>query len=55
MFSRIFFFFLEIITGIYVHQCTECLSSWLLKENRMYIFSKEGMRNEITFYEGKKK
>ena len=25
-------------------------SSWLLKESRMYVFSKEGMRNGITFY-----
>ena len=46
---------LEIITGIYVHQSIECLSSWLLKESRMCIFTKEGMRDEITFYEGKRK
>ena len=27
----------------------------MLKENMMCVFSKEGMRNEITFYEGKRK
>ena len=51
-------YFLEIITGIYVHQSTEAnikVSSWLLKESRMYVFSKEGMRNEITFYKWKYK
>ena len=31
------------------------VSSWLLKESWMCVFSKEGMRNEITFYEGKRK
>ena len=29
------------------------VSSWLLKESRMCVFSKEVMRNEITFYERK--
>ena len=29
------------------------VSSWLLKESRMRVFSKEVMRNEITFYERK--
>ena len=53
MFSRNVF--IKIITGIYVHQSIECLSSWLLKESRMCIFTKEGMRDEITFYEGKRK
>ena len=53
MFSRIFFS--EIITGIYVHQSTECLTSRLLKESSMCIFSKEGMRKEIIFYEEKRK
>ena len=52
MFSRIF---LEIVTGIYVHQSTECLTSRLLKESSMCIFSKEGMRKEIIFYEEKRK
>ena len=50
-----FFFFLEIITRIYVRQSTECLNSWLLTESSMCIFSKEGMMNEITFYEGKRR
>ena len=27
------------------------VSSWLLKESRMCVFSKEVMRNEITFCE----
>ena len=31
------------------------VSSWLLKESRMCIFSQEGMRNGIAFYEGKSK
>ena len=47
--------FIKIIMGIYVLQSIECLSSWLLKESRMCIFTKEGMRDEITFYEGKRK
>ena len=25
-------------------------SSWLLKESRMHVFSKKGMRNGIAFY-----
>ena len=50
-----FVFFLEIISRIYVHQSTECLNSWLLTESSMCIFSKEGMMNEITFYEGKRR
>jgi len=25
-------------------------SSWLLKENKIYIFNKKDMRNEITVY-----
>ena len=29
------------------------VNSWLLKESKMCVFSKEGMRNEVTFYEGK--
>ena len=28
------------------------VSFWLLKESRMCVFSREGMRNEVTFYEG---
>ena len=47
--------FIKIIMGIYVLQSIECLSSWLLKESRMCIFTKEGMWDEITFYEGKRK
>ena len=31
------------------------VSSSLLKENRMYVFSKKGMRNGTGFYEGKRK
>ena len=46
--------FIKIIMGIYVLQSIECLSSWLLKESSMCIFTKEGMRDEITFYEGKR-
>ena len=46
--------FIKIIMGIYVLQYIECLSSWLLKESSMCIFTKEGMRDEITFYEGKR-
>ena len=30
-------------------------NSWLLKESRMCFVITEGMRNEIAFYEGKKK
>ena len=25
-------------------------SSWLLKESRIYVFSKKDMKNKITFY-----
>ena len=28
------------------------VTSWLLEEGRMYVFSKEGMRNEIHFING---
>ena len=31
------------------------VNSWLLKESKMCVFSKEGMRNKVTFYEGKSK
>ena len=31
------------------------VSSWLLKQSRLNVFNKEGMRNEIAFYEGKRK
>ena len=31
------------------------VNSWLLKESKMYVFSKEGMRNEVTFYKKRKK
>ena len=31
------------------------VNSWLLKESKMCVFSKKGMRNEVTFYKKKKK
>ena len=31
------------------------INSWLLKESKMCAFSKEGMKNEVTFYIKKKK
>ena len=48
------FFFKDIITDTYVHQSIECQYkiSWLLKEN-VWLVIKEGMSNEIAFYEGK--
>ena len=30
------------------------INSWLLKESKMCVFSKEGMKNEDTFYEEKR-
>ena len=31
------------------------VSCWLIKENKMCVFSKEGMKNGTAFYEGKRK
>ena len=50
--------FLEIITGIYLTILLNAnikVSSWLLRESKMCVFSKEVMRNGIPFYEGKRK
>ena len=30
------------------------VNSWLLKESRMCVFSKKGMKNEVTFYKKKR-
>ena len=38
---------LEIITVIYAHQSIKCyykINSWLLKENRKWVFSKKDMK-----------
>ena len=44
--------FLEAITGIFftnLENANRKHSSWLLKESKMGVFSKKGMRNEIEF------
>lgn len=43
---------LEIITGIYAVPSMNAkikISSWFLKERKMCVFGKHGMRNEIAF------
>ena len=43
---------LEAITGIFftnLENANRKHSSWLLKESKMGVFSKKGMRNEIEF------